>query len=39
MLRDEGLQFQLCENHNVKCEVVERALRTIRDRLYKLLLI
>jgi len=34
MLRDEGIQFQVCRNL-VKCEVVARAHRTIRDRLYK----
>jgi len=30
-LRDEGFQFQLCRNPDVKCAVVERAQRTIRD--------
>jgi len=35
MLRDEGIQFQMCRNPDVKCAVVERAHRTIRDRLYK----
>ena len=35
MLRDEGIQFQKCRNPDVKCAVVERAQRTIRDRLYK----
>jgi len=35
MLRDEGTQFQGCRNHDEKCEVVKRAHRTIRDRLYK----
>ena len=37
MLRDEGIQFQVCRNPDVKCAVVERAQRTIRDRLYKYL--
>jgi len=37
MLRDEGIQFQVCRNSDVKCTVVERAQRTIRDRLYKYL--
>ena len=37
MLRDEGIQFQVCRNRDVKCEVVARAQRTIRDRLYKYL--
>jgi hypothetical protein len=35
MLREEGLQFQVCRNPDVKCAVVERAKRTIRDRLYR----
>ena len=35
MLRDEGIQFQVCRNPDVKFAVVERAHRTIRDRLYK----
>ena len=37
MLRDEGIEFQVCRNPDVKCAVVERAQRTIRDRLYKYL--
>jgi len=37
MLRDEGIQFQVCRNPDVKCAVVERAKRTIRDRVYKYL--
>ena len=37
MLRDEGIQFQVCRDPDVKCAVVERAQRTIRDRLYKYL--
>jgi len=35
MLRDEGIQFQVCRNPDVKCAVVELAQRMIRDRLYK----
>jgi len=35
MLRREGIQFQICKNPDVKCSVVERAHRTIRDKLYK----
>ena len=35
MLREEGIQFQVCKNRDVKCAVVERAHRTIRDRMYK----
>ena len=34
-LRKDGIQFQVCRNTVLKCEVVERVLRTIRDRLYK----
>ena len=34
MLRDEGILFQVWRNPDVKCAVVERAQRTIRDRLY-----
>ena len=37
MLREEGIQFQLCRDPDVKCTVVELAQRTIRDRLYKYL--
>ena len=33
MLRDQGIQLQVCRNPDVKCAVVERAQRTIRDRL------
>ena len=35
MLHDERIQFQVCRNRDVNCAVVERAQRTIRDRLYK----
>jgi len=35
MLKREGIQFQTCRNPDVKCSVVERAHRTIRDKLYK----
>ena len=35
MLRDEGIEFQVCRKPDVKCAVVERVHRTIRDRLYK----
>jgi len=34
MLKREGIQFQVCRNLDVKFSVVERAHRTIRDRLY-----
>jgi len=35
MLKREGSQFQVCKNPDVKYSVVERAHRTVRDRLYK----
>jgi len=35
MLRDKGIQYQVCRNPDLKCAVVERVHRTIRDRLYK----
>ena len=35
MLRGEGVQFQVRKNPDLKCAVVERVHRTIRDRLYK----
>jgi hypothetical protein len=35
MLKHEGIQFQLCRNPDVKCSIVERAHRTVRDRLYR----
>jgi hypothetical protein len=34
-LRGEGIEFGVCRNHDVKCSVVERAHRTLRDRMYK----
>ena len=35
MLKHEGMLFQVCRNPDVKCSVIERAQRTIRNRLYK----
>jgi len=35
MLRDEGFQFQVWGNPELKCAVVERVHGTIRDRLFK----
>jgi len=35
MLKREGIHFQVCRNLDVKCPVVERAQRTLRDKLYK----
>jgi len=37
MLREEGIQFKVCRNTDVKCAVVERSQRTIQDILYKYL--
>jgi len=35
MLQDEGIQFQVCRNADLKCAVVESVHRTFRDRIYK----
>jgi hypothetical protein len=35
ILRDEGIQFQVFRNPDVKCSVVERAHRMIRDRPFR----
>jgi hypothetical protein len=35
MLKRDGIQFQICKNHDVKCSVIEKAHRTIRHKLYK----
>ena len=35
MLRDKGNQFKVCRNPDIKCAVVERVHRTVRDRLFK----
>ena len=35
MLKREGIQFQVCRNRDVKCSVVERAQRTLREKLYR----
>jgi transposase InsO family protein len=35
MLRREGIQFQVCRNPDVKCSVVQRAHRTIKNKIYK----
>jgi transposase InsO family protein len=34
-LKKKGICFQVCRDPNVKCSVVERSHRTIRDKLYK----
>jgi hypothetical protein len=35
MLKHEGIQFQVCKDPDIKCSVIERAHRTLRDKLYK----
>jgi hypothetical protein len=35
ILRREGIEHMTCRNPDVKCAVVERAHRTIREKLYK----
>jgi len=35
VLKREGIQAQVCKYPDVKCSVVERAHKPIRDRLYK----
>ena len=35
LLKHEGIQFQVCKNPDIKCPVIERTHRTIRDKLYK----
>jgi len=33
LLKREGIEFQVCRNPDVKCAVVERVNRTLRDKL------
>ena len=35
ILKREGIQFPVCKNPDVKCSVVQRAHRTIKNRIYK----
>ena len=35
LLKHEGTQFQVCKKPDIKCCVVERAHRSVRDKLYK----
>jgi transposase len=35
LLKREGIEFQVCRNPDVKCSVVERVNRTLRDKLYR----
>ena len=35
VLKREVIQFQVCKNPDVKCSIVERAHRTVKNRIYK----
>jgi hypothetical protein len=35
LLKREGILFHVCRNPDVKCSVVERAQRTVRENMYK----
>ena len=35
MLKIEGIQCQVCRNPDLKCSIVERAQRTVRDKIYR----
>jgi len=35
LLKREGVEFQVCRNPDVKCAVVERVNRTLRDKLHR----
>jgi len=35
LLKREGIEFQVCRNPDVKCTVVERVNRTLRDKLHR----
>jgi hypothetical protein len=35
MLKQEGIEFSVCRNADIKCAFVERAHRSLRDKLYK----
>jgi len=35
MLKREGIEFQACRNSDVKCAVVERVNRNLRDKLHR----
>ena len=34
-MKQDGFQFQICRNPDIKCSCIERAHRTIRHKLYK----
>jgi hypothetical protein len=35
LLKREGMEFQVCRNRDLKCAVVERVNRTLRDKQYR----
>jgi len=35
MLKNKGIHLQVCRNPDVKCSIVERAQRNVRDKLYR----
>ena len=35
MLKREGIEFSVCRNPKVKCTVIERTHRSLRDKLFK----
>ena len=35
MLKREGIEFHVCRNPDVKCAVMERVNRTLRDKLHR----
>jgi transposase InsO family protein len=35
MLKHEKIQFQVCRNPDVKCAIVERVQKTLRDKIFK----
>jgi hypothetical protein len=35
LLKREGIELQVCRNPDVKCSVVERVIRTLRDKVYR----
>jgi len=35
MLKRENIQYQVCRNPDVKCSIIERAHRTLREKIYK----
>ena len=35
MLKREGIEFSVCRNPDLKCSIIERAHRTLRDKLFK----